>query len=603
MCGRSRSPTKAACGWGSMWTKTTCEWASVSSKTTLRLGSGLDKADLRVVLDTDKDAGDQARLFPKWACDAGRGAGCCVTPAGCEIGARRAAVSHPQSPSYGFFKVRQRPLSNVTQMSPLYAEHMRLTHMVIICLGLCPRGWSSSSTRPVSAAPSSAYSDASGDRPVILTHLFGVSCSLSLLSPFVFVRMEQWDGTNWATADLRYIVADAHIADEAPDMDAHLGWDFTPSNIKWLDPDVSSKVAECPQGISLTEKNKLYAFHRVTGCPSQFPFLRQCTGFLINLTDVKELDRERTVDQRLSFLGRSTGARNKPDAYIPGSFFGLSGDIIRKKAPSEIWRKFGTRLKIWPSWSDWPKVGKFWKKGSKFPGIPRSLGLQYTTRVAYTDYPAVRSADLLSPASTQGPEWLLRIDLLSDPHSPTPVPQVVVTRHMLTSFLCIPPLPPYFSASTFFAPSFVCPPSSPPLTAAHISIQQSPGSLKSTLGRLRNGTISLSVRGPHRCASPSSAFAAHLPSPTYITALAPSPQCYIWKQSAGVEASSLDKLPVIRLGCRDRRMCGAEPMECGRRPAASQFGADGLQARVVQRTRHAAQRVRIRAHPSPKRTV
>ncbi|KAJ7812268.1 hypothetical protein B0H14DRAFT_3478995 [Mycena olivaceomarginata] len=67
-------------------------------KDDVRLGSGLDKADPRVVLDTNKATRDQARLFPKWAsCDAGHGAGCCVTPAGCEIGARRAAVSHPQS--------------------------------------------------------------------------------------------------------------------------------------------------------------------------------------------------------------------------------------------------------------------------------------------------------------------------------------------------------------------------------------------------------------------------------------------------------------------------------------------------------------------------
>jgi hypothetical protein len=41
------------------------------NKDDMRLGSGLDKADLRVALDTDKNAGDQARLFPKWACDAG----------------------------------------------------------------------------------------------------------------------------------------------------------------------------------------------------------------------------------------------------------------------------------------------------------------------------------------------------------------------------------------------------------------------------------------------------------------------------------------------------------------------------------------------------
>ncbi|KAJ7855480.1 hypothetical protein B0H14DRAFT_2579347 [Mycena olivaceomarginata] len=116
MCGRSRSPTKAACGWASTWTKTTYEWAPVSAKTTCGWAPGLDKADPRVVLDTDKDAGDQARLFPKWACDAGRGAGCCVTPAGCEIGARRAccvtpAVIRRNSPSYGFFKLAKNLVS------------------------------------------------------------------------------------------------------------------------------------------------------------------------------------------------------------------------------------------------------------------------------------------------------------------------------------------------------------------------------------------------------------------------------------------------------------------------------------------------------------
>jgi hypothetical protein len=39
--------------------------------------------------------------------------------------------------------------------------------------------------------------------------------------------------------------------------------------------------------------------------------------------------------------------------------------------------KFGTCLEIWPSWLDWVKVGKIGGKGSKFPGIPKSLGQQY----------------------------------------------------------------------------------------------------------------------------------------------------------------------------------------------------------------------------------
>ncbi|KAJ7333386.1 hypothetical protein DFH08DRAFT_1021012 [Mycena albidolilacea] len=213
-------------------------------------------------------------------------------------------------------------------------------------------GGSSSGSRPVSAAPSSAYSDAGGDRPVIFTHFFGVSCSLPPPSPSsVSAEIEQWDGTNWATADLPFRTW----------MDARLGWDFKPSNVKWLDPDVSSEVAEFPQGIRLTEKNKIHAFHRVTGCPSQFPFFRQRTGFLINLTDVKGMnpDREITVDQliRNQVIFFSFSANTKPLTYasprtltpgvgapwleknpmhLPGSFFGLSSDIkiaCRRAAP------------------------------------------------------------------------------------------------------------------------------------------------------------------------------------------------------------------------------------------------------------------------------
>ncbi|KAJ7906749.1 hypothetical protein B0H13DRAFT_2333189 [Mycena leptocephala] len=146
-------------------------------------------------------------------------------------------------------------------------------------------GWSSSNSRPISAAPWSPYGDP-------IPHL--------------------WDGTNWAAADSLNLELDVLPVDEARDMDAHLGWDFKRSNVKWLDTDVSSEVVEFPQGIKLTETNKIYAFHRVTGCPSQFPFFRQRTGFL---------------DQDSHSWGRSTGARSKPDAYVSGSFFGLSGDV------------------------------------------------------------------------------------------------------------------------------------------------------------------------------------------------------------------------------------------------------------------------------------
>ncbi|KAJ7723202.1 hypothetical protein B0H14DRAFT_3900303 [Mycena olivaceomarginata] len=178
--------------------------------------------------------------------------------------------------------------------------------------------WSSSGSRPVSATPSSDLAT-----QVIIGH-----------PPSVSVEIGQWDGTNWTPADLPCVEADFHLADEAMDMDARLGWDFKPSNVRWLDPDVSSEVAEFPQGIRLTGKNKIYAFHRVTGCPSQFPFFRKRTGYLINLTDMKDMNpnSDVTVDQLIRdqdshSWGRDTGARSKVDAYVPGSFFGLSGDV------------------------------------------------------------------------------------------------------------------------------------------------------------------------------------------------------------------------------------------------------------------------------------
>ena len=176
-------------------------------------------------------------------------------------------------------------------------------------------GWSSGSSRPVSAAPLSTYDDPSDNRPVTFTNSFTILI-FSASPPIVSVEIEQWDGTAWGAADLPYVCSiyfwnsltpvrsssiepDVSLVDEALDMDARLGWDFKPSNIKWLDSDVSSEVVEFPQGIKLTEKNKIYAFHRVTGCPSQFPFSPQRTGFLINLTGVTNMnpDREVTVDQ------------------------------------------------------------------------------------------------------------------------------------------------------------------------------------------------------------------------------------------------------------------------------------------------------------------
>lgn len=89
---------------------------------------------------------------------------------------------------------------------------------------------------------------------------------------------------------------DLDLVDEAPDMDARLGWEWKPSGVKWLDPDVSSEVVEFPNGTPLTDKQKIYALHRVKGCPSQFPFYRRRTAFFVDLTDMEDLDLEMTVD-------------------------------------------------------------------------------------------------------------------------------------------------------------------------------------------------------------------------------------------------------------------------------------------------------------------
>ncbi|KAF8189161.1 hypothetical protein K438DRAFT_1971805 [Mycena galopus ATCC 62051] len=172
--------------------------------------------------------------------------------------------------------------------------------------------WSSGSSRPVSAAPSSVYGDLRGNSP-----------------PPVSIEIGPWDSTDWAAADLPCVEPDVRLVD---DLNARLGWDFKPSNVKWLDPDVSSEVTEFSQGIRLTEKTKIYALHRVTGCV-----------FLVNLTNLKSLnpDQEVTVDQLLRdqdshSWGRSTGSRSKVDAYLAGSFFGLPGDVkiaCRRAAP------------------------------------------------------------------------------------------------------------------------------------------------------------------------------------------------------------------------------------------------------------------------------
>ncbi|KAJ7730406.1 hypothetical protein B0H16DRAFT_1773850 [Mycena metata] len=166
------------------------------------------------------------------------------------------------------------------------------------------------------------------------TPLIQLSGSLDWFNPpSVSVEIGPWiDATSWTTVDPS-VDSDVNPVDEALDIDAHLGWDFKPSTIKWLDSDVSSEVAEFPLGIKLSESWKIYAFHRVTGCPSQFLFFDRQTAFLINLTDMADMDPdpEVTVDQLIRdqdthSWGKSTGSRSKVDVYLPGSFFGLRAE-------------------------------------------------------------------------------------------------------------------------------------------------------------------------------------------------------------------------------------------------------------------------------------
>ncbi|KAJ6554938.1 hypothetical protein DFH09DRAFT_1085201 [Mycena vulgaris] len=159
---------------------------------------------------------------------------------------------------------------------------------------------------------------------------------VSASSLSVSVEIGPWDtgGDNEPSASISFPVphSDVHVIDEAPDIDARLGWEWKPSNIKWLDPGVSSQVTDFPHGMKLTDKTKIYALHRVKGCPSQFPFFSKRTAYLVDLTEMSDLDPEMTVDDTLP----RSGARNAPDAHIPGSFFGLTDDIkvaCRRAAP------------------------------------------------------------------------------------------------------------------------------------------------------------------------------------------------------------------------------------------------------------------------------
>ncbi|KAF8144097.1 hypothetical protein K438DRAFT_1993173 [Mycena galopus ATCC 62051] len=98
-------PDEGSVRMGSNVDKDDVRMGSGVDKDDVRLGSHVDKVDPRVALDTDKDVGDQARPCPKWASDAGCGAGCSVTPAVRGMDAWRAAVPPPQCDRAGASRV------------------------------------------------------------------------------------------------------------------------------------------------------------------------------------------------------------------------------------------------------------------------------------------------------------------------------------------------------------------------------------------------------------------------------------------------------------------------------------------------------------------
>ena len=112
-------------------------------------------------------------------------------------------------------------------------------------------------------------------------------------------------------------------AEEARVIDAHLSWEWKPSDLKWLDSGVSSEIVEFPQGIKVTDKNTIFALHRVKGCPSQFPFYHQRAAFLVDFTNMDHVDPEKTVDSILRDQVKCSSSANHREFtdfsnFVPG---------------------------------------------------------------------------------------------------------------------------------------------------------------------------------------------------------------------------------------------------------------------------------------------
>ncbi|KAF8143013.1 hypothetical protein K438DRAFT_1784187 [Mycena galopus ATCC 62051] len=111
-------PDEGSVRMGSNIDKDDVRQGSGVDKDDVQLGSHVDKANPRVALDTDKDAGDPAQPCPKWASDAGRRVGCCVTPAVHGMDAWRAAVPPLQCDYAGASRVLPNPFVPLLHRAP-----------------------------------------------------------------------------------------------------------------------------------------------------------------------------------------------------------------------------------------------------------------------------------------------------------------------------------------------------------------------------------------------------------------------------------------------------------------------------------------------------
>ncbi|KAJ7844689.1 hypothetical protein B0H13DRAFT_1908755 [Mycena leptocephala] len=100
------------------------------------------------------------------------------------------------------------------------------------------------------------------DDPAVQSHCDNFVSS----PPSVSAEIRPWDSPGWTSDDpsseMFLVEPDVDLANEAPDMDMHFRWEWKPSGVKWLDPEVSSEVVDFPDGAQLTDKQYLFIASR-----------------------------------------------------------------------------------------------------------------------------------------------------------------------------------------------------------------------------------------------------------------------------------------------------------------------------------------------------